>query len=111
MGGVERGDHDAVDLGIGDQLVRVAERTAAALAGGCLRAVGIGVGDRRDAGAVDRRGERPHVVGAHHPGADHADADCLDRAHTAVGKCMCPRWCEASFASSGQRLVTTLPRV
>ena len=30
---------------------------------------------------------------------------------TAVGKCMWPRWCPASCASSGQRLVIALPRV
>ena len=57
---------------------------------------------------LDRLGERPHVVGAHHPRADDADADGLHDAHQdAVGKCMC----DGSRASSGQRLVTTLPRV
>ena len=57
--------------------------------------------------AVDRRRQRAYVVRAHHPRADHADADGLDDAHVAVGKCMC----DGSRASSGQRLVTTLPRV
>jgi hypothetical protein len=30
---------------------------------------------------------------------------------TAVGKCMWPRWCSASSASSGQRVVIAFPRV
>jgi hypothetical protein len=32
-------------------------------------------------------------------------------AHTAVGKCMCPLWCDASCASCGQRVVMALPCV
>ena len=77
---------------------------SAAAAGGARR---VGVGHRRDVRAVDGRRQRAHVVGAHHPRADDADADGLDGGHVAVGKCMC----DGSRASSGQRLVTTLPRV
>ncbi len=40
-----------------------ANGAAAAERRGRLRARGIGVGDRRDVRAVDRRRERPHVVG------------------------------------------------
>jgi hypothetical protein len=105
--GVVGGDDHRVDLGIGDQGVRVGVRAPAADRGRGRGAGRVGVGDRRDVRAVDRRRQRAHMVRAHHPRADHADADGLDGAHVAVGKCM---W-DGSRASSGQRLVTTLPRV
>ena len=66
-----RGQHDGVDVGIGDGVQRVADRAAPGTdRGDLLGLLGEVVVDHDDPGACDRFGDAGDVVGAHHADAE-----------------------------------------
>ena len=73
--GPGRGQHDGVDVGIGDGVERVADHSGARHRRGDLFGLlGQVVVHHDDTGVADPAGDAGDVVGAHHADAEHGDA-------------------------------------